>query len=140
MSIIDTSTDFGQRAARRLDEEQVAWLVTIDGSGTPQPVPIWFIWDGESALIYSQPNQAKIRNIERSGRASLNFNSDFHGGDVVVLTGAAEVDTAAPSVDQNPAFVEKYAEGFVSIDMTPETFAASYSVPLRVTPTKLRGF
>ena len=140
MSIIDTSTEFGQRVAQRLADEQVAWLVTVDSSGTPQPVPIWFLWDGESALIYSQPNQAKIRNIERHGRASLNFNSDFNGGDVVVLTGAAEVDRTAPSAEQNPAFIEKYADGFVSIDMTSETFAASYSVPLRVTPTKLRGF
>lgn len=140
MAIIDTSTDFGQRVAQRLADEQVAWLTTVDGAGVPQPAPIWFIWDGESALIYSQPNQAKIRNVERSGQASLNFNSDFHGGDVVVLTGTAEIDPSAPSADQNPAYVEKYSGGFESINMTPESFAASYSVPLRVTPTKVRGF
>lgn len=140
MSIIDTSSDFGQRAARRLVEEQVAWLSTVDGNGTPQPVPVWFIWDGQSAIIYSQPDQAKIRNVERTGRASLNFNSDFHGGDVVVLTGTAEVEPTAPAADQNPAYVEKYADGIASINMTPESFAASYSVPIRVTPAKLRGF
>jgi PPOX class probable F420-dependent enzyme len=140
MSIIDTSSEFGQRVAKRLADEQVAWLVTVDSSGTPQPNPVWFIWDGETALIYSQPNQAKIRNIERSGHASLNFNSDFHGGDVVVLTGTAQVEPAAPSADQNPAFIEKYADGIASINMTPESFAASYSAPILITPTKLRGF
>ena len=140
MPIIDTSTEFGQRAAQRLANEQVAWLTTVDASGTPQPAPIWFIWDGESALIYSQPNQAKIRNIERSGQASLNFNCDFHGGDVVVLTGTAAIDPSAPSADQHPAYVEKYADCFRSINLTPESFAATYSVALRVIPTKLRGF
>lgn len=140
MPIIDTSTDFGQRVAQRLASEQVAWLTTVDGAGVPQPAPIWFLWDGETALIYSQPKQAKIRNVERSGQASLNFNSDFHGGDVVVLTGKAEIDASAPPADQNPAYVEKYADGFASINMSPEAFAATYSVALRVTPTKVRGF
>lgn len=140
MSVIDTSSDFGQRAARRLAEEQVAWLSTVDNNGTPQPVPVWFLWDGQTAIIYSQPGQAKIRNVERTGRASLNFNSDFHGGDVVVLTGTAEIEPSAPAADQNPAYVEKYADGIASINMTPESFAAAYSVPIRLTPAKLRGF
>jgi PPOX class probable F420-dependent enzyme len=140
MSIIDTNSEYGQRVAKRLADEQVVWLTTVDSSGAPQPNPVWFLWDGQTALIYSQPDQAKIRNIERSGRATLNFNSDFHGGDVVVLTGTAQIETAAPPVDQNQAYVEKYADGIASINMTPESFAASYSVPIRVTPTKLRGF
>lgn len=140
MPIVDTSSEFGQRVASRLTAEQVVWLVTVDSTGTPQPVPVWFIWDGQTALIYSQPNQAKIRNIERSGHASLNFNSDFHGGDVVVLTGTAEIVPTAPAADQNPAFIEKYADGIASINMTPESFAAAYSVPILITPTKLRGF
>lgn len=140
MSIIDTSSDFGQRVAGRLANEQVVWLVTVDSNGTPQPVPVWFIWDGQSALIYSQPNQAKLRNIERTGRASLNFNSDFHGGDVVILTGTAEIEPSTAPADNNPAYIEKYADGIASINMTPESFASSYSVPIRVTPAKLRGF
>jgi PPOX class probable F420-dependent enzyme len=140
MSVIDTSSDFGQRVARRLADEQVVWLTTVDSTGTPQPVPVWFIWDGQTALIYSHPNQAKIRNIERSGRVSLNFNSDFHGGDVVVLNGTAQIEPSTPAADQCPAYIEKYADGISSINMTPESFAAAYSVPIRVTPAKLRGF
>jgi PPOX class probable F420-dependent enzyme len=140
MSIIDTSSDFGQRAARRLKDEQVVWLATVDSNGMPQPVPVWFLWDGQTVLIYSQPRQAKLRNIEHTGQASLHFNSDFHGGDVVVFTGSAEIDTAIPAADQNPAYIEKYADGIASINMTPESFAAAYSVPIRITPAKLRGF
>ena len=140
MSIVDTSSDFGQRVARRLSAEQVVWLATVDSTGTPQPVPVWFIWDGQSALVYSEPDQAKIRNIERSGRVAFHFNSDFHGGDVVVLTGTAEIEPSAPAADQNLAYIEKYADGIASINMTPESFAATYSVPIRVTPSKVRGF
>lgn len=140
MSIIDTSSEFGQRVAKRLADEQIAWLATVDGSGTPQPNPVWFIWDGQTVLIYSQPDQAKIRNVERSGRVSLNFNSDFHGGDVAILTGTATIEPTGPAADQNPAYIQKYADGIASINMTPESFASSYSVPIRITPQKLRGF
>ncbi|MFN8663543.1 MAG: TIGR03667 family PPOX class F420-dependent oxidoreductase [Thermomicrobiales bacterium] len=140
MSIIDTSSEFGQRVAKRLADEQIAWLATVDGSGTPQPNPVWFIWDGQTVLIYSQPDQAKIRNVERSGRVSLNFNSDFHGGDVAILTGTATIEPTAPAADQNPAYIQKYADGIASINMNPESFASSYSVPIRITPQKLRGF
>ena len=44
--LIDTSTPFGARAERRLREEVIAWLVTVSRSGTPLPVPVWFLWEG----------------------------------------------------------------------------------------------
>ncbi|MCA9878896.1 MAG: TIGR03667 family PPOX class F420-dependent oxidoreductase [Thermomicrobiales bacterium] len=136
---MDTSTAFGQRVATRLANDQVIWLATVDGYGTPQPVPVWFYWDGHTVLVYSQPDQPKLRNIARNHRVSLNFNSDFHGGDVVVLVGDAALDPAASPADQHQAYVEKYAGGIESISMTPASFAAAYSVAVRVTPTKVRG-
>ena len=55
---IDTTTEFGQRVMRRLQEEVVVWLTTVDASDTPQPRPVWFLWEGETFLIYSQPDTA----------------------------------------------------------------------------------
>jgi hypothetical protein len=48
--MIDTTTEFGQRVARRLAEERIAWLSTTDSNGAPQPRPIWFLWDGGTFL------------------------------------------------------------------------------------------
>ncbi|MFT4036548.1 MAG: TIGR03667 family PPOX class F420-dependent oxidoreductase [Thermomicrobiales bacterium] len=140
MAVIDTSTEFGSRVAQRLADEIVIWLTTTGAGDTPQPSPVWFYWDGESALIYSQPNKPKLRNIERNPRVSLNFNSSFEGGDVVVFTGNAVVEPDVTPADQHAAFVEKYTAGIASIGMTPASFAAAYSVGIRVTPDKLRGF
>ncbi len=39
---IDTSTDFGARAERHLQDDQVIWLVTVGADGTPQPSPSGF--------------------------------------------------------------------------------------------------
>jgi PPOX class probable F420-dependent enzyme len=136
---IDTTTEFGARVARRLDEEIVIWLTTVDSQGTPQPRPVWFLWDGESILTYSRPGTHKIDHIKRGGRVALNLNTNKTGGDVVVITGDAFTDPHAPPADQNEAYVAKYAKHMKAIGYTPESFAAAYSVPIRVTPTDLRG-
>ena len=136
---IDTSTDFGARAARHLQDDLVVWLTTVGSDGTPQPSPVWFLWDGDTALIYSYPSTPKLRNIEQRPRVSLHFNSTPSGGDVVILTGDASVDTDAPPVNANQAYVDKYTEGMLGIGMTPDTFAQAFSVAIRVRPASLRG-
>jgi PPOX class probable F420-dependent enzyme len=137
---IDTSTEYGTRVTRRLEEELIIWLTSVDPDLTPQPSPVWFLWDGETVLIYSQPETPKLRNIGERPRVSLNFNCTESGGDVVILTGDAWVDAYTPPANDLPEFIEKYTEGLASIDMTPEAFAQSYSVAVRVRPTELRGF
>jgi PPOX class probable F420-dependent enzyme len=137
--MLDFTTDFGKRAAERLRTEEVAWLTTVGGDGQPQPSPVWFLWEGESALIYSRPGTPKVRNIERHPRVALNFNSDAGGGDVVILTGEARIDPDAPTGDQHPAYLEKYAAGIARIGMNPAQFATEYNTAIRFTPTKLRG-
>lgn len=136
---IDTSTEFGQRVAGHLENDHVVWLTTVSPGGTPQPSPVWFLWDGETVLMYSQPGTPKLRNIGQRPSVSLNFNSTPSGGDVVILTGQASEDTATPAALDHPAYLEKYARGIEEIGMTPETFAQAYSVPVRIRPTSLRG-
>ncbi len=70
---------------------------------------------------------------------ALNLDGDGLGGDIVVFSGQAAIDPAAPPADQVPAYVAKYQPGFARIGMTAAEFAASYSVAVRVTPLKLRG-
>jgi PPOX class probable F420-dependent enzyme len=136
---IDTSTEFGQRVVRRLRDEEVAWLVTVGPDGAPEPSPIWFLWDGESFLVYSKPNAPKVRNIRRSPAVALHLDSGADGEDVVILNGQAEVREDAPRVVDNAAYVAKYGEGIARIGMTPESMGAAYSTAIRVRPTRLRG-
>ncbi len=136
---IDTSTDFGARAARHLHDDLVVWLTTIGADGTPQPSPVWFNWDGDTAQIYSKPSTPKLRNIEQRPRVSLHFNCTPTGGDVVILTGDASVEPDAAPVNANPPYVDKYIDRIQRNGMTPDTFAQSYSVAIRVRPTSLRG-
>jgi PPOX class probable F420-dependent enzyme len=136
--VIDTGTQFGARADRRLREEVLAWLVTVRADGQPQPSPIWFLWEGESCLFYSQRGRQKLRNIERNPLVSLHLDGDGRGGDVVIVWGEARVSEDPPA-DQVPEFVEKYAWGFERLGMSAAEFAGEYSVPIRIAFRSLHG-
>ncbi len=137
--LIDTSTEFGARVERRLRDEEVIWLTTIDGDRRPQPSPVWFLWDGETMLIYSETAKPKVRNIAANPHVALNFDSD-DGDNIVIFSGEAQIVDDAPSADHDPAYLAKYGEAIKRIGHSPETFAAQYSVEIRVRPTKVRGF
>jgi PPOX class probable F420-dependent enzyme len=137
--MIDTTSEFGSRVARWLREERIIWLTTVRSDGTPQPAPVWFHWDGQTFLIYSRPDTPKLRNIVRNPAVALHLDSDGQGGDIVVITGKAQIQPDAPPAHEVAEYAEKYREGFVRIGMTAEEMARVYSVPIRVTPTGVRG-
>ena len=140
MALVDTSTEFGQRAERRLREEWLAWLTTVDAKGQPQPIPVWFLWDGaDSILIYSKPDTPKLRAIERNPRVSLNLDGNGKGGDIVVVLGEAAVSEEDPPAHEVPVYVEKYRPRLEFNNWSPEEFSAMYSVPIRMRLTRVRG-
>ena len=137
--MIDLTTEFGQRVARRLAEERLIWLTTVSPNGVPHPRPVWFLWDGETFLIYSKPGTFKLAHIAANPNVALNLDGDGLGGNIIVFTGLAQLDPDAPPADQMPAYAKKYQPGFERINLTAAAYAAAYSVALRVTPNHLRG-
>lgn len=137
--MIDLTSTFGKRVARRLEEEKIIWLTTVDSHGRPQPRPVWFLWDGETILIFSREAGYKIQHIENNGKVSLNLDSDGQGGDIVVLLGNAIIEYYAIPIEQLEQYLEKYTQGLARLNMTPEEFQRSYSVVIRISPTLLRG-
>ena len=134
--MFDTTTEAGKRAVERLQEEEISWMTTVRSDGQPQTVPVWFLWDDEGFLIYSQPDRQKLKNIARNPHVGLNLNSNAQGGDVVRLEGTARiVDDASPS-NEVPPYVEKYRDAIARIGYDPEGFAQAYSVAVRVTPER----
>jgi PPOX class probable F420-dependent enzyme len=137
--VIDESTEFGRRAARRLREERIGWLTTVSPQGSPTPVPVWFLWDGDrSILLYSRPATPKLRNIEHNPRVSLNLDGNGQGGDIVVCLGTARVSDDPPA-HRVSEYAEKYAPLIERNRWTPESFAADYSVPIRIDLMRIRG-
>ena len=136
---LDANDPIGQQILERLQHEQVIWLVTTSSDGTPQPRPVWFWWNGETFLIYSQPAAYKVRHIARSPRVALNFNSTPDGDDVVIFTGTAHIASTPVPAAEHASYLAKYATDIPIIGMTPESYSARFSTVIRVTPEKVRG-
>jgi PPOX class probable F420-dependent enzyme len=122
--MLDATTEGGARAEGRLREEEVAWLTTVRPDGRPQSVPIWFLWDGETFLIYSQPGRQKLKNIGKNPRVGLNLNSDAHGGGVVRTEGKAEIVEDAPPATEVGEYLEKYRDAIARIGYRPRRLRA----------------
>src|SRR5690606_29671627 len=105
--MIDLTSRFGRHASRRLRQEKIIWLTTVDERGAPQPRPVWFHWDGQTLLIYSQKDKAKLRHIARNPYISLNFNTDEDGGDVVVVLGEAKILNDSPDESRVRSYLRK---------------------------------
>jgi hypothetical protein len=70
---------------------------------------------------------------------SLNLDSDGLEEDIVVCWGEARVSDDPPA-DRVPGYVAKYAARIAALGWTPESFAADFSVPLRIALTRIHGW
>jgi PPOX class probable F420-dependent enzyme len=140
--MIDFKSKLGRKALRHLKGEYFVWLTTVDSNGTPQPRPVWFVLEGDSLLLYSQPGAFKLKHILNNPNVSVHFNTPDAKGeeDVIVFTGAAKIDTKAEPVNKNSIYMRKYREGIKGLNSTPQQFTEAYSTAVRIQLTSLRGW
>ena len=136
----DPATVFGERVRRRLQDEQVIWFTTVGVDGTPQPNPVWFLWDDTGALVYNRSDANRLTHIRSRPQVCLHFDGDGRGGDISVLTGRAQVLTGHPLAHELPGYLDKYRESMIRVSGSPEAFSTSYPVPVRVEVARVRGF
>jgi PPOX class probable F420-dependent enzyme len=131
---------FGEHAARRLREDYTIWLTTVGADGTPQPNPVWFVWDGAaSVLVYNRADAHRLGHLDARPNVALHLDGDGRGGDIVVLSGRARRAPEEPRPDQNPAYVAKYGTGMARVSGSAEQFSADYPVALRIDIRRIRG-
>jgi Pyridoxamine 5''-phosphate oxidase. len=135
--LLDTSTPDGKRVQKRLEKDLIIWLATCGADGRPHAVPVWFLWDGKTFLIYSVPGQ-KVKDIEANPKVQLHFNTTPDGGDVVRIDGDALRIKRYPLAYKVPKYIRKYARLIKSYEWKPEGFSRQYHIALRVRPTRLR--
>ena len=137
---MDLESELGHEVKRRLNKEYFVWFTTVSSDLTPQPRPVWFVLDGNSFLIFSQPRTHKVHHLARHPKVALHFNADETGdNDVLVFIGTAAIDPQVPPAHKLPAYFDKYRTGIAGLGVTPEEFSQDYSVAIRITPTSWRG-
>src|SRR5437867_12245707 len=90
----------------RLKKELVIWFVTSSPDGKPQAVPVWFLWDGDSFLIYSAPG-VKARHLRANPNVELHLNTDEVGDVVIRVSGTARLSRSVPTADMDTAYDRK---------------------------------
>jgi PPOX class probable F420-dependent enzyme len=138
--MIDWNEKFAHKVSRRLAKERVGWLVTVGSDRFPQPRPVWFLWDGETILLFSQAKARKIAHLTKNPKVAFLLNTDEEGSHVVVLLGEAAVAADCPPAHKMPDYIKKYRKGIAELDMTPEEFSREYAVAIRIRPDNLRGW
>jgi len=136
--MLDLNTEFGNRVNKRLSEDEVIWFTTVSPNGTPTPNPVWFFWDGEIIIIYSQPNAYRIRNLKQNPKVALNLEgADALRHNVIIINGEALIYPGYNNF--YPGYLEKYIHLEPSLQMTIDEMMAAYSVEIRIKPVKIRG-
>jgi PPOX class probable F420-dependent enzyme len=122
-----------RRVLPMLADERVVWLSTVRPDGTPHLVPTWFLWDGESLLVWSKPNAVKVRNLRTNPRLMVavgDAQADFNVG---LIEARAELVADAPV----PAtFLAKYAADLAAAGLDGAAFRATYTQGVRIVPTR----
>ena len=70
----------------------------------------------------------------------MHLDGDGRGGDVIVLTGTAEIVADQPLAHEFAPYLAKYREAAERISGNTEEFSADYSVALQITIDRVRGF
>jgi len=139
--MLDRTTEWGKHANERLHSDLIGWLTTVGVNGRPYTVPVWFLWEeGETILIFSQPNKQKVKNLQHNPRITLALDESKKGEDVVIVEGTAEL-LPEPAIElMTSVYIDKYKDGLKDLGWTAEAMAANFSLSIRITPTKIRSW
>ena len=91
----------------RLKKDVVIWLVTAGPDRRPQSVPVWYVWDGSSFLIYARPG-IKVSHIKANPYVELHLNTDETGDEVIRASGYATIPKSQRPAHKEPAYLRKY--------------------------------
>ena len=135
--ILDLSNEHHAHINERLHKDITIWLTSVRPDGRPHAVIVWFLWDGESILIFSKPNNQKLRNIRHNANVLLAIDDTHEGDDPITIEGKATLLPPGEADVTAPAYLAKYREHIKGIGFTPEQMAASYSEAIRIIPTRV---
>jgi PPOX class probable F420-dependent enzyme len=122
----------------RLRSNLMAWFTTVDATGQPTSVPVWYLLrEDEAIVIYSQAGKKKLRNLAANPRVAFGLDVTDIGRSNVRIEGDAHAATDVVAADRNQPYLAKYIERIGALFGTPQEFAAIFKVPLIITPRRL---
>ena len=140
--MLDRTDPLQAQILERLEQEEYGFLITVRPDGRPHAIPVCFLYENDSILVFSLPDSVKVRNIRENPQVSLALES-FGFGDYfsVVIEGTAELVDEPTNWLQHPPYNAKHiklSQRIFGSDHVPEEYAAQFSQAIRITPVKIR--
>jgi PPOX class probable F420-dependent enzyme len=138
----DAPTERHAHVSERLRSDLIVWFISTRPDGRPHTVPVWFLREGDTYLVFTRPGSQKVRNLRQNPNVVLALDDTKGGRDVIIIEGTATLLDEGSVPTTLPAYVEKYGDAIANLGWTPENMATThgYSQPIRVTPTRNLGW
>ena len=140
--MLDRTDPLQAQTLERLESEEYGFLITVRPDGRPHAIPVCFLYENDSILVFSLPDSVKVRNIRANPQVSLALESfGFEDYFSVVVDGIAELVDEPSNWLQYPPYDSKYmklSQRIFGRDHVPEEYAAQFSQAIRITPVKIR--
>lgn len=73
-------------------------IATLQASGSPHAVPVWYAWDGHAVTIWTGHDRAWVRNLRRDPRAAFTAQQAQPPYAAVIMHGRADVSTPGADI------------------------------------------
>ncbi len=123
-----------QEAIDFLMEPNICVLATTGPGDTPHAMPMWYLYDDGDILFASGRKSQKVRNVERTGKATVVVDRRDPPYYAVMVKGPAAVEPAL-SRDKMHAMVTHYI-GEERAQRYMANYDGSDSVAIRVRPER----
>lgn len=133
---LDTSDPKQAHIADRLRDEVILWIATVRPDGKPHLVPVWFLWHEGTILVFSKPNNQKVRNLRQNSAVVVSLDNTDDGDDVITFEGVAELFDDLGVTPEMPEYASKYTGELADMNQTPASMAQEYTQAIRITPTR----
>lgn len=80
-----------EQAAFLAERGHLARIATVDASGAPSVVPVWFIYEAGKILITPRKHSAFYKNIKHESRVAITIDEDTGRYRKILFEGKAEV-------------------------------------------------
>jgi PPOX class probable F420-dependent enzyme len=68
---VASTIERGSAVADLLSSTPLAWLTTVRADGQPQSSYVWFHFDGDDIVVFSESGAAKIRNVQANPKVAF---------------------------------------------------------------------
>ena len=110
---------FTVTAREFLKKPLIARMSTVDPTGYPHTVPVWFMLDGDDIVIISDRNTRKVAHLRSNPRGAVTIGGDLADRDGYLVKGMFTIEP-----DPERAWVRKFVYHYESPEQAEKDLTA----------------